>query len=190
MSRKLLFHWLLTITLLFIVAFFWPVLLSARVSADCGMPPKSSCISCHVPDGHVQRMGEWNNVHTSQDLCVNCHGGNGSTMDKTLAHEGITVQPLSDIYTDCHSCHPADYVARADKLAATLNVTPGSCSTPTPMAFISEPGKQPPGGIAANSGDESSISVWSKFTLMIGVLAVFTIFIFGLNWLDKHPVRV
>jgi hypothetical protein len=42
-------------------------------------------------------MSEWNNVHINQDMCINCHGGNGSTMNKDLAHESVVAQPLSEI---------------------------------------------------------------------------------------------
>jgi hypothetical protein len=57
-------------------------------------------------------------------------------MDKDLAHEGLVVNPLEDIYTNCYHCHPDDYQARAERFALTLGVTPNSRPTPTRVAFV------------------------------------------------------
>lgn len=147
MPRKILFRFLLPIAILLVVTLILCAVSTSGVLADCGTPPKSSCISCHTPDGPVEGMGEWNSIHLSQDICTNCHGGNGSTMDKNLAHDGIVAQPLNDIYTNCHSCHPADYIALSDQLAATLNVTPDSGATPTAIIVYVESGGSHSGGM-------------------------------------------
>jgi hypothetical protein len=55
--------------------------------------------------------------------------GNGAA----AAHQNLVANPLDDIYTNCHSCHPDDYQARAERFAAELGVTPGSSPTPTPV---------------------------------------------------------
>jgi len=102
MKKRILYRWLFTLCTLIGVTLVMFAVSTSRVSADCSVPPKSSCISCHAPDGHVAAMGEWNSVHLNQDMCISCHGGNGSTMDMSLAHAGMVPQPLSDIYTDCH----------------------------------------------------------------------------------------
>jgi hypothetical protein len=190
MSRKILFRWLLTIAVLFVVVLIWCAVSTSPVFADCGAPPKSSCSSCHAPDGHVEGMGEWNSIHLNQDMCTNCHGGNGSTMDKALAHEDIVAQPLSDIYTDCHSCHPTDYMAKSAQLAASLNVTPESCATPTAFAIYDESGGSHTGNITASSDGTGAISSWKPFILITGALASLTFFLFGLGWLDSHRVKV
>jgi hypothetical protein len=189
MSRKILFRWLLTITLIFIVVIICFAMSISRVLADCGTPPKSSCISCHAPDGHVTAMGEWNSVHLNQDMCTSCHGGNGSTMDKGLAHEGIVAQPLSDIYTDCHSCHPTDYQARSNQLAATLLVTPDSCATPTAVALYAESGGSHTGSTSMSLNSNAGVSTWKTFLLITGILASLAIFLLGLSWLNNHRVN-
>jgi len=189
MSRKILVRWLLTMALLLVVALIGCAVSTASVLADCGTPQKSSCISCHAPDGHVEGMGEWNSVHLSQDMCINCHGGNGSTMDKALAHQGIVAQPLSDIYTDCHSCHPADYVARSDQMAASLNVTPGCIATPTAIAVYSGSGGPQSRSITTSSGGTGVISSGKSIMFIIGALASLIFFLLGLGWLDSHRVK-
>ena len=100
---------------------------SSSAFAQCGSPQPSSCITCHAEKDPVIDRGEWHSAHASKDLCINCHGGNGSATDENLAHKDMLAQPLSDIYTNCHSCHP-DYVERAVPYAATLRITPSTSS--------------------------------------------------------------
>ena len=101
--------------------------------AQCGdIPPKSSCITCHAQEDPVYGKGDWHDIHALKDCCASCHGGNCSSMDKKLAHQGLIANPLVDIYTDCHGCHPDDYQARAERFASVLNVTPGSSPTAIP----------------------------------------------------------
>ena len=107
------------------------------VNAQCGdNPPDSSCITCHEKDYPVFDQGEWHMLHGRKDCCAQCHGGNCSTLDKELAHQGMVANPLEDIYTNCFHCHPADYQARADRFALALGITPSSRPTPTSVAHI------------------------------------------------------
>ena len=186
MSRKNMFGWLLSIALLLGVTLIWCAVSASPVLADCGTPPKSSCITCHAPDGHVEVMGEWNRVHLNQDMCTNCHGGNGSSMNKDLAHEGIVAQPLSDIYTDCHSCHPADYIEKSTQLAAGLNVAPGSCATPTFSAIYDGSGGSHTGNISISSGGTGVFSSWTLSMFISLTVVSLALFLLGLGWLDKH----
>src|SRR4030042_4061802 len=135
MSRKWFF------TLVFIGLFFlggsvlvW-AMTPTPVAAQCGSnpPPDSSCYTCPVTQYPVYENGLWHGVHARKDCCAKCHGGNCSTMDKDLAHQDMIANPLSDIYTDCHSCHPDDYQSRAVVFSGELGITPSSIPTPTPV---------------------------------------------------------
>ncbi len=117
-----------TVVMLALLTLFFP----SAALAQCGTPEKSRCFTCHARQDPIADKGEWHVVHASKDICINCHGGNGTSTVAAEAHAGMTVQPLSDIYTDCHSCHPDDYMARAQRFANTLGETVGSCATPTP----------------------------------------------------------
>jgi len=189
MSRKLMFRWLIGFSSFFATTIAAGILATSPVSADCGTPPKSSCISCHTPGNHVEVMGEWNSVHLTQDMCINCHGGNGSTMDVGLAHEGMVAQPLTDIFTNCFSCHPADYIARSEQMAAVLNVTPGSCATPTPLAAYVEAGGSNTGHIAMSFNNSGGIPLWGSIAILSGGLACLALFLVGLGWLSHHRIR-
>ena len=108
-----------------------------NVQAQCGdIPPNSSCITCHEKDYPVFDQGEWHMLHGRKDCCAQCHGGNCSTMDKELAHDGIVANPLEDIYTNCYHCHPDDYQARAGRFALALGISPDSRPTPTRAAVV------------------------------------------------------
>ena len=189
MSRKNLFRWLLSIVLLLGVTLIWCAVSASPVLADCGTPPKSSCITCHAPDSHVEVMSEWNSIHLNQDICTNCHGGNGSSMNKDFAHEGVVAQPLSDIYTDCHRCHPADYIEKSGQLAVGLNVEPGSCATPTTSAIYNGSGGSHTDISSTSSGGTGVISPWTLTTFISATVVSLALFLLGLGWLDKHGAK-
>jgi hypothetical protein len=169
------------------VAIFPLILVGAiPVRADCGVPQPSSCTTCHLQEDPVSDKGEWHIIHASKDICINCHGGNGSTMNQDLAHATMTANPLSDIYTDCHSCHPEDYIGRAELFAPTLGITPGSCATPTPVPVsISSSGPQF-GGINMSTNLVSTTSSLGPFLVIGGMLSMLVLFVFGLVIMDRH----
>ena len=143
----------------------------------------------------MRRMATWTQweigtVSTfNQDMCTACHGGNGSTMDKKLAHEGMVAQPLSDIYTDCHSCHPADYQEKSAQYASTLQETSGSCATPTPFPMNIVSGGELPGNMAIPSNIASAAFRQQPFVLIAGWLVILIFFFVGLVWLERHRVE-
>jgi hypothetical protein len=157
--------------------------IGSRVQAQCGdVPPKSSCTNCHAQEYPVYGKGEWHSIHAYKDCCIDCHGGNGNTMDKNLAHQGLVANPLSDIYTDCYHCHPADYATRANLFAGELGVTPGSCPTPTGvpigLSFEHPIVIQPP--------STPSASVSFPWFLALGGLACTALLFFVLGILYHH----
>ena len=63
--------------------------------------------------------------------------------EKELAHVGIIANPLEDVYTNCHACHPDDYWQRAETFAVELNITPSSRATPTFVPTSDPASRQP-----------------------------------------------
>jgi hypothetical protein len=186
MTTKGIFRWILIISpgVIFLLLWVWII----PVRADCGEPPPSSCTTCHAQEDPVSGKGEWHIIHASKDICINCHGGNGSTMNKDVAHETLTANPLSDIYTDCHSCHPQDYIGRANLFAPTLGITPGSCATPSPV-LVSEPSSGPQsGGINISGNLASTTSSPEAFLIISGMLSRLVFFVFGLVLMERHQV--
>ena len=185
-NSKNLLRWFLLTCLFLAGIILVSVLTTSRAAAQCSTP-KSSCVSCHGEGNHVTGMDTWNNVHVTQDICTYCHAGNGSAKDKNLAHQGLVAQPLSDTYTSCHSCHPADYEAKASQLAEKLNVTPGSCATPTAMVAGSIPGGSLPKNNYPISSATKTFPASSNFlALLLGTVALGFV-AFAMMWLAKHP---
>jgi hypothetical protein len=184
MSRK----WFITLVIIGILFLGGSVLVWAMtplpVAAQCGSnpPPDSSCYTCHVQEDPIYGNGEWHGIHANKDCCAKCHGGNCSTMDKDLAHQGMIANSLSDIYTNCHSCHPDDYQMRAEVFAVELGITPSSIATPTPA---------PAGKLLASSlvilpSPISSQQSTFPWIAILGGLTIIVLFLFGLITLIIH----
>lgn len=181
------YHWLLLIGLLLAVLIATAVLITSPAAAQCSTT-KSSCVSCHGQGDHGTGMGAWNSVHANQDICTYCHGGNASSTDKALAHEGLVAQPLSDIYSSCHSCHPSDHVTKSSQFAAILKVTPSSCATPTFITAGSIPGGTfPQSFVPASTTIISGVSSGANYLAISIGLAVLAFIAFAFGWLMKHP---
>jgi len=130
----------------------------------------------------VYQNGEWHEIHARKDLCWNCHGGNTQAQDKNLAHVEMTTDPLLDVYTDCHSCHPDDYIERGGGFAAILGITPGSSPTvtPVPVATVVEHEMVI---LPTFSPSTPSFRPW---ILVLGAAGVSILFLLGLFELAKH----
>jgi hypothetical protein len=156
----------------------------SSVAAQCGSDPlpESACTTCHVQEDSVFEIGVWHGVHGRKDCCTYCHGGNCKAMDENLAHQDLVVNPLSDIYTNCHSCHPDDYMTRATVFAAELGITPSSI--PTPTTFPARKVVASP--LVVLPSPAASISSDFPITLVLGGLAFLIVFLFGLTALIMH----
>ena len=178
MSRK----WLITLVFIGILFLGCSVLVWAitpiPAAAQCGSnpPPDSSCYTCHVEQDPVYENGEWHGVHARKDCCAKCHGGNCSTMDKDLAHQSLITNPLSDIYTNCHSCHPDDYQVRAEVFAIELGITPSSIPTPTPVPV----GKVMASPLVILPSPISSQPSTFPWPAILGGLTIIVLFLFGI----------
>lgn len=166
-------------------AFFslWP----SPVAAQCGVNPEDpSCVTCHEIQAPVYDQGEWHGIHARKNCCTNCHGGNCSAAEQERAHAGLIPNPLADIYTNCHACHPDDYEARAARFAAELKITPASPETPTPIPV---PLDQPPPPDLDLPADLSNVPVPQPPIGLIntGFLLLIILF-FGMRWLEKRRV--
>lgn len=97
-----------------------------KVEAQCGSSV-SSCKNCHEVQGNdpVNNKDEWHTAHAFGDFCEFCHAGNVQAKTKDEAHMGM-VDPLSDVQAGCQSCHPDDYMDKAQVYATALGVEVGT----------------------------------------------------------------
>ncbi len=94
--------------------------------AQCGSQA-SSCKSCHETQAQmpVNSNGEWHTAHAFGDFCEFCHAGNVQAKGKDEAHVGLAA-PLDDVKAGCQSCHPTDYMDKAQIYASSLGVEVGA----------------------------------------------------------------
>ena len=97
-------------------------------------------------------------------------------MDEDLAHQDMIANPLSDIYTNCHSCHPDDYQVRAEIFATELGITPGSIPTPTPVSKV-QIVVSPLVILPSPISNQPSTFPWLA---ILGSLPIIVLFLFGL----------
>jgi hypothetical protein len=132
-----------------------------KANAQCGSQA-SSCKNCHETQGQKPVNGDgtaWHTEHQQIDACVNCHAGNPQSMDKAASHTGM-VPWESDVKAGCFTCHPDDYMDKAQIYATTLGVSlgggapvtaatqpaaaagaPATTATPAAAVVVSEPGE-------------------------------------------------
>ncbi len=186
MSRKSLFMTIFIGVFCLGCAILTWALTPSSAAAQCGSnpPSDSSCYTCHVQDDPVANTGLWHGIHANKDCCARCHGGNCSATDKTLAHQGMVANPLNDIYTSCHSCHPDNYQELAETYAITLNIVPGSIPTPTPAP--TEKVISSSLVILPSPGPTTAPAIPLQI-LLAGLVAIVLI-IFGIIWLVMHLI--
>ena len=114
-----------------------------KANAQCGSQA-SSCKNCHEIQAQkpVNNDGTaWHTEHQQIDACVNCHAGNPQSIDKVASHTGM-VPWESDVKAGCFTCHPDDYMAKAQVYATTLGATLGGgassavATQPAPAASV------------------------------------------------------
>jgi hypothetical protein len=175
-----------------IVAFVSVILLltvvALPVRAECGEPQDLYCIKCHAEQAQFKATDEWHSSHYSIAICTNCHGGNATTAEKDLAHESLVANPLSDVYTSCHRCHPTDYLTVVSGYAVKLDITPGSCATPTAIPLGTLPGGFTGGNLILPSTGHATTMAAQSIGWLAGCLTVLAIFFGGLRWLEKHQL--
>lgn len=123
MRKRALILITLTCVAFFATAF---LLLPRSADAQCGSSA-SSCKNCHEVQAKapVNTKGAWHTQHAFGDFCEFCHAGNVKAKDQTAAHTGM-IAPLADVKGSCQSCHPDNYMDRAQTYATALGVTLGA----------------------------------------------------------------
>jgi hypothetical protein len=154
--------------------------------AQCGEPQYPLCVNCHAKQNQESVPEEWHSTHLLKATCVNCHGGNGFAAEKDPAHVGMVANPLTDIYTSCRQCHPENYQTAAAGYATTLNVTPASCTTPTPVPLSGVSGEPLAGNFSLPSASTNTTIQGQSIMLTAGGLAMMIFFLVGLSWLGRH----
>lgn len=109
----------------------------STVRADDPIPTlnNGNCIVCHEDLYFLHDTGNWFCLNESPMTCVDCHGGNPSTLDQDLAHASRAAHPvINDDISKCQQCHPDecyDRVALFDRSAGISDVLVAVPYTPS-----------------------------------------------------------
>ena len=172
--------------------------------AQCGSSA-SSCKTCHEvqKQDSINAKGEWHTGHAFGDFCEFCHAGNVKAKDKAAAHIGM-IAPLGDVKGSCQSCHPNDYVDRANKYASVLGKPIGSTSAPAaaaPIAAVNATTSTTTCGPAAPAGGQTiDLNLIYSGTasappsnlgnvILIGLIAAIAFVLLGLVFYYEHPLE-
>ncbi len=200
-QRKHIGFFVLLATLLAVIAFItWP----RPAAAQCGSSA-SSCKSCHEVQKQdpVNTNGAWHTAHAFGDFCEFCHAGNVKAKDKVAAHTGM-LNPLADVKGSCQSCHPNDYMQRAQLYATALGKPIGSASAPaatapvtgtTALTSTAPCGPAAPTGgqtidlnqIYAGAGGAAPTNVGNL--ILVGLIGAVALLLIGLVFYFEHPVE-
>jgi len=114
----------------------------ATVHADGPAPDNGSCIKCHENLYFLHDTGNWFCLKESPMTCVDCHGGDSTTMTKELAHANRAAHPvINDDVSKCQQCHPeqcAERVEIFDQTAGISNVLVAAPYTPSYSSEVAE----------------------------------------------------
>jgi len=120
-----------------------------KANAQCGSQA-SACKNCHETQAQLPVNNDgttWHTEHQQIDACVNCHAGNPQSMDKAASHMGM-VPWESDVKAGCFTCHPDDYLAKAQVYATSLGTTLGGGA---PSAAVTQSAAAPSAPVTAAS---------------------------------------
>ena len=100
---------------------------------------RSTCLKCHEDLYYLYDIGKWYCVSEAGARCVDCHGGNPATMDKTSSHTDLVAYPvMNGDATKCKECHPQDYDAHVRKFDQIAGLNPmvhvAVAYTPAPIS--------------------------------------------------------
>jgi hypothetical protein len=118
-----LFASLMVVTLLFI-----PSVEPSGVHAQEAIPTADhgTCIKCHENLYFLYDTGNWFCIRESPMRCVDCHGGDPSSLKQEVAHANRKAHPIiNEDVSKCQECHPAECDERVmefDQVAGISNV--------------------------------------------------------------------
>jgi hypothetical protein len=176
MCKKKLFYACLLLTLIIAGLLFLPSVEPSRVHAQDLTPvvDHGTCIKCHEDLYFLYDTGNWFCIRESPMRCVDCHGGNPSSLKQGEAHTTREIHPvINEDVSKCQECHPeqcSERVARFDQVAGISNVLVAVPYQPATQEVVREPEpvQEDP---ASPSGWTSAMEVITPF-FWIGLVVV------------------
>ncbi len=97
-----------------------------RADAGSTVAPqeKSTCLSCHEDLYYLHDTGKWFCIAKAPMGCVDCHGGDPTAADETLAHQSLKIHPVINGDTStCQQCHVDDQAERVQQFDRVAGIS-------------------------------------------------------------------
>jgi len=115
-------RWIFALITTLLVAIWILLSQPAQVSiaqAQAASPKvNSSCVACHDDLYYLHDMGKSYCLTEKRDLCVDCHEGDATVMDKGKSHQGLILYPQRNNGEKCQECHVQDAEMHLEKFGA------------------------------------------------------------------------
>jgi hypothetical protein len=102
-----------------------------------------TCIRCHENLYFLHDTGNWFCIRESPMRCIDCHGGDPTSLKQEQAHFNRKVYPvINEDVSKCQECHPeqsSERVAKFDQVAGISNVLVSVPYQPETQVVVREP---------------------------------------------------
>jgi hypothetical protein len=146
----------------------------ATPTADHG-----TCIKCHENLYFLYDTGNWFCIRESPMRCVDCHGGDPSSLKQEVAHASRAAHPvINEDVSKCEECHPAECDERVTKFGQVAGISNVLVAAPyQPMAIVnSEQSQQAqPSEPTENPGWISAMEIITPILISGLVLVIYLV---------------
>lgn len=128
MCKKKFLRLCLAIPLVIAVTLFISAFKPTQVHAHepTQLTDHGTCIKCHEDLYFLHDTGNWFCIRESPMRCVDCHGGDPSSLNQEEAHTNRKSHPIiNEDISKCQECHPAECderLAKFDQVAGISQV--------------------------------------------------------------------
>jgi len=160
---------------------FIPSVEPSGVHAQAATPiaDQGTCIKCHENLYFLHDTGNWFCIRESPMRCVDCHGGDPSSLKQEEAHVNRKVHPIiNEDVSKCQECHPAECnerVMRFDQVAGISDVLAAVLYQPEPTITSERSLDAPPGEPAEYPGWISAMEIMTPILILALVLVIYLV---------------
>jgi hypothetical protein len=98
-----------------------------------------TCIKCHENLYFLHDTGNWFCIRESPMRCVDCHGGDPSSLKQEEAHVNRKAHPIiNEDVSKCQECHPAECNERVELFDQTAGISQVLVAAPYTPAYSTE----------------------------------------------------
>jgi len=154
---------------------------SIPVSAQEVIPlqDQGTCMTCHEDLYFLHDTGNWFCIREAPMQCVDCHGGDPSSLKQDEAHASREAHPvINEDVSRCQECHPAECderVKKFDQVAGISNVLVAISYQPSPIAHSEQSQQVQPDDSVEYPGWLAALEVITPILISGLVLVIYLI---------------